>query len=301
MNDLPPPPPPPPPGRGRGQQRPDDTGRGRTRTDKKPKGAELNGDATSASGKGPGSWPRWTIWVLIGVLAAAFLVPSLWPSSGGESLEYSEWRTQVIEGNIATAEISTESGKINGEFVNGDKYTTAGGGERGVSAEDEQLMIENDVQYKFIPPSNNWLLGVLSIFLPVMLIIGFFVWMQRRAQGQMGGVMSIGKSKAKVYVETDTKVTFADVAGVDEALAELREIVEFLREPRRYGRLGARVPKGVLLVGPPGTGKTLFARAVAGEAGVGFLSVTGSDFMEMFVGVGASRVRDLFQQARRMG
>jgi cell division protease FtsH len=295
MNNLPPPPPPPPPGRGRGQQRPDDRG-----TDRKHKGSDPKPDG-EPSGKGPGSWPRWTIWVLIGVLAAAFLVPSLWPSNDGETLEYSEWRTQVIEGNIATAEINTGSGKISGEFDNGDKYTTSGGGERGVSEADEQLLIEQDVQYKFIPPSNNWLLGVLSIFLPVMLIIGFFVWMQRRAQGQMGGVMSIGKSKAKSYDLDKPSTTFDDIAGYAGVKQEITEVVDFLRMPERFREIGARVPKGILLVGPPGTGKTLFARAVAGEAGVGFLSVTGSDFMEMFVGVGASRVRDLFQQARRMG
>ncbi len=239
--------------------------------------------------------------MLIGVLAAAFLVPSLWPSSDGETLEYSEWRTQVIEGNIATAEINNSSGKINGEFVNGDKYSTVGGGERGVSAEDEQLMIDNDVQYKFVPETNNWFLGLLTIFLPVMLIIGFFVWMQRRAQGQMGGVMSIGKSKAKAYDADKPSTTFDDIAGYTGVKQEITEVVDFLRMPERFREIGARVPKGILLVGPPGTGKTLFARAVAGEAGVGFLSVTGSDFMEMFVGVGASRVRDLFQQARRMG
>jgi cell division protease FtsH len=118
-------------------------------------------------------------------------------------------------------------------------------------------------------------------------------------QGLGGGFLSIGKSKVKVYVETDTKVTFADVAGVDEAKQELKEIVEFLKDPRTYGRLGARVPKGVLLVGPPGTGKTLLARAVAGEAGVPFFSMSGSEFVEMFVGVGAARVRDLFEQARQ--
>jgi ATP-dependent Zn protease len=119
-----------------------------------------------------------------------------------------------------------------------------------------------------------------------------------RQLGGPGGLLSIGKSKAKVYVETDTKVTFADVAGVDEAKDELREIVRFLREPKAYGRLGARMPKGVLLVGPPGTGKTLLAKAVAGEAGVPFFFISGSEFVEMFVGVGAARVRDLFEQAR---
>ncbi len=304
MNDLPPPPPPPPPGRGRGSKRPDDAAdrrHGERPPANKAKGNELNADGSPSGGRGPGSWPRWTIWVLVGVLAAAFLVPSLWPSSSGESLEYSEWRTQMIEGNIATAEINTGSGKITGEFTNGDKYTTTGRADTGVSDADQELMIENDVQFTFVAPSNNWLLGILSIFLPVMLIIGFFVWMQRRAQGQMGGVMSIGKSKAKAYDADRPSTTFDDIAGYTGVKQEITEVVDFLRMPERFREIGARVPKGILLVGPPGTGKTLFARAVAGEAGVGFLSVTGSDFMEMFVGVGASRVRDLFQQARRMG
>jgi cell division protease FtsH len=302
MNDLPPPPPPPPPGRGRGQRRPADGDDGSPRKRPTPdRGQGTDPDTPGGSGRGPGSWPRWTIWVLIGVLAAAFLVPTLWPSDDGASLEYSEWRTQVIEGNIATAEISNGSGRITGEFANGDKYNTSGGGDRGISEADEELLIENNVQYKFIPQSNNWLLGVLTIFLPVMLIIAFFVWMQRRAQGQMGGVMSIGKSKAKSYDADRPSTTFDDIAGYAGVKQEITEVVDFLRMPERFAEIGARVPKGILLVGPPGTGKTLFARAVAGEAGVGFLSVTGSDFMEMFVGVGASRVRDLFQQARRMG
>ena len=135
----------------------------------------------------------------------------------------------------------------------------------------------------------------------MLLIIGFFVWMQRRAAGQMGNVMSIGRSRAKAYTSDRPSTTFADIAGYEGVKQEITEVVDFLRMPDRFREIGARVPKGMLLVGPPGTGKTLFARAVAGEAGVGFLSVTGSDFMEMFVGVGASRVRDLFQQARRMG
>jgi cell division protease FtsH len=298
MNDLPPPPPPPPPGRGRGQRRPDDSSRSHGAADKKPKGGL---DTEGGGGRGPGSWPRWTIWVLVGVLAAAFLVPSLWPSDDGQELDYSEWRTQLIEGNIATAEINTGSGRITGEFTNGDKFTTTGRAETGVSDADQELLIEQGVDFTFVAPSNNWLLGVLTIFLPVMLIIAFFVWMQRRAQGQMGGVMSIGKSKAKSYDLDRPSTTFDDIAGYAGVKQEITEVVDFLRMPERFREIGARVPKGILLVGPPGTGKTLFARAVAGEAGVGFLSVTGSDFMEMFVGVGASRVRDLFQQARRMG
>jgi len=149
---------------------------------------------------------------------------------------------------------------------------------------------------------NTFLPNLLSWIVPSLLF--FFVWaffirrMAERAGGG-GGLMAVGKSKAKVYVETDTKVTFADVAGVDEAEAELQETVAFLKNPTSYGRLGARMPKGVLLVGPPGTGKTLLARAVAGEAGVPFFSISGSEFVEMFVGVGAARVRDLFEQARK--
>ncbi len=146
------------------------------------------------------------------------------------------------------------------------------------------------------------LLGdILSWIVPTLLFLGVWMFVIRGVANRQGfgGLMSIGKSRAKVYVVKDTKVTFADVAGVDEAKEELREVVEFLRDPKRYGRLGARVPKGVLLVGPPGTGKTLLARAVAGEAGVKFFSISGSEFVEMFVGVGAARVRDLFEQARK--
>ena len=143
----------------------------------------------------------------------------------------------------------------------------------------------------------------LSWIVPAALFFGVWMFVIRRMGqgGGLGGLMAIGKSHAKVYVETDTKVTFADVAGVDEAKEELKEVVDFLKDPQSYGRLGARVPKGVLLVGPPGTGKTLLARAVAGEAGVPFFSITGSEFVEMFVGVGAARVRDLFEQARKQG
>src|SRR4030095_2131425 len=143
--------------------------------------------------------------------------------------------------------------------------------------------------------------NILSWVLPVVVFFGLWMFVFRtisEKHGVGGGFMTVGKSKAKVYVETDTKVTFADVAGVDEAKAELQEIVHFLKDPKKYGRLGGRMPKGVLLVGPPGTGKTLLAKAVAGEAKVPFFSISGSEFVEMFVGVGAARVRDLFQQAR---
>src|SRR5262249_41935004 len=140
---------------------------------------------------------------------------------------------------------------------------------------------------------------LLSWVVPAVVFFGLWTFLARRmSQGLGGGLMSIGKSKAKVYVESDTGVRFDDVAGVDEAKDELREIVEFLKNPEQYGRLGGRMPKGVLLVGPPGTGKALLAKAVAGQAGVPFFSISGSEFVEMFVGVGAARVRDLFEQAR---
>ena len=150
---------------------------------------------------------------------------------------------------------------------------------------------------------SNFFSNLLSWVLPVVIFFGIWIFLLRRmAMGGMGsgGLMSIGKSKAKIYVEKDTKTTFGDVAGVEEAKAELKEVVDFLKDPQSYGVLGARLPRGVLLVGPPGTGKTLLARAVAGEAGVTFLSISGSEFVEMFVGVGAARVRDLFEQARKM-
>ncbi len=150
-------------------------------------------------------------------------------------------------------------------------------------------------------PSSTFLSTILSWVLPIFIF--YLIWtygFRRMAERQgLGGLMSIGKSRAKVYVETDTKVTFKDVAGVDEAKFELQEVVAFLRDPTSFGRLGARIPKGILLVGPPGTGKTLLARAVAGEAGVPFFSISGAEFVEMFVGVGAARVRDLFEQARK--
>ena len=145
---------------------------------------------------------------------------------------------------------------------------------------------------------STFLRDLLSLILPVALFFGLWWFLIRRMGAGTGGLMQIGKSKARVYVESDTGVTFADVAGVDEAKDELREIVDFLKDPERYGRLGGRMPKGVLLVGPPGTGKTLLAKAVAGEARVPFFSISGSEFVEMFVGVGAARVRDLFEQAR---
>ncbi|HXO92333.1 MAG TPA: ATP-dependent zinc metalloprotease FtsH [Stellaceae bacterium] len=160
-------------------------------------------------------------------------------------------------------------------------------------------LTKHGVTYSGVVES-HWIADLLSWILPAVFFVGIWMFAIRRmGQGGLGGLMTIGKSRAKIYVEKETKVTFADVAGVDEAKDELVEIVNFLKEPKTYGRLGGRAPKGVLLVGPPGTGKTLLARAVAGEAGVPFFSISGAEFVEMFVGVGAARVRDLFEQARQ--
>ncbi|MEX0914633.1 MAG: ATP-dependent zinc metalloprotease FtsH, partial [Wenzhouxiangellaceae bacterium] len=194
--------------------------------------------------------------------------------------------------------ISVSADKIRGTL----KAPDAEGRERVESVRIEpgfaKDLAEYGVEFSGVIDS-NWLANVLSWVLPVAIFFGIWMFFIRRLTdgSGFGGLMSVGKSNAKVYVEQDTKVTFADVAGVDEAKAELAEIVAFLKDPTGYGRLGARMPKGVLLVGPPGTGKTLLARAVAGEAGVPFFSISGSEFVEMFVGVGAARVRDLFEQA----
>src|SRR5262249_42063926 len=145
---------------------------------------------------------------------------------------------------------------------------------------------------------NSWLVSILVGWIPILLLIGFFWWMASKASRAQSGMFGFGRMKARRYSSEQPKITFADVAGADEAKAELQEEVDFLANPGKYRELGARIPKGVLLVGPPGTGKTLMARAVAGEAGVPFFSINASEFVEMFVGVGASRVRDLFRQAK---
>ncbi len=169
-----------------------------------------------------------------------------------------------------------------------------------VRMDDQDLLERLDkqgIKYTALP-DRSWLTSMVSYLLPMLLLVGLWLYIFRRLSAGPGGIMSIGKSKARVYVEDETRVTFADVAGVEEAEEELKEIIEFLQNPAKFQVLGGKIPKGVLLVGPPGTGKTLLARAVAGEAGTPFLSLTGSDFVEMFVGVGAARVRDLFQQAQ---
>jgi cell division protease FtsH len=238
------------------------------------------------------------VYMMIAV-AGVLLVHNLWSTTQSvATLPYSEFQRLLRENKV-------ENVSIGARDLQGDLKEPLDGRKRFITTRVEpEIAAELDkhkVSYAGRIESN--MLGtLLSWIVPVLLFFGLWFFLIRRMASQMGGgggMMAIGKSKAKVYVETDTKTTFQDVAGVEEAKEELAEVVAFLKDPKSYGRLGARMPKGVLLVGPPGTGKTLLARSVAGEAGVPFFSISGSEFVEMFVGVGAARVRDLFEQARR--
>ncbi|MDE2704834.1 MAG: ATP-dependent zinc metalloprotease FtsH [Gemmatimonadota bacterium] len=211
-----------------------------------------------------------------------------------ETLPYSQFRDWIKSGQVVECTFS-------GEFIHG--RANVDGREisfRTAAIDDPELIgLLEEHQVEFTrQPSNNWFTQLLSWILPALIFVGIWLFIIRRMSGG-GGLMSIGKSKAKVYMEKGTGITFDDVAGIQEAKEELLEIVEFLRTPERFQALGGRIPRGVLLVGPPGTGKTLLAKAVAGEASVPFFSLSGSDFVEMFVGVGAARVRDLFDQAKK--
>lgn len=243
--------------------------------------------------------PRWATWAIIAVVILLIAGPRLWPASKATELSYTEFLDRVGQGQVLNIKINNLSNVISGKLKDGGEFVTTGA--VSLSASDETLLKEKGVDYDYATPQGNFFTNLIPLLLPFVMIMGFFFWMQRRAMGQAGSIMSIGRSRAKNYNADKPATTFADVAGYAGVKQEIKEVVDFLKMPESFKEIGARVPKGVLLVGPPGTGKTLFARAVAGEAGVGFLSVTGSDFMEMFVGVGASRVRDLFQQARKMG
>lgn len=238
-------------------------------------------------------------WYVIAALFAVFAIQDFLRTEGHvKTIPYSQFQQLANEGKLTDMVVGSSS--ITGSFVEKAEGQPKHFVTLRVDPALAQTLAKPNVTFSGEPPP-----GLLaSLFSWLAPFLGFaLIWMfliRRMAAGQgAGGMMAIGKSKAKVYVEKDTKVTFADVAGVDEAMDELKEIVAFLKEPDSYGRLGARMPKGVLLVGPPGTGKTLLARAVAGEAGVPFFSISGSEFVEMFVGVGAARVRDLFEQARQ--
>ena len=249
------------------------------------------------------SWGRWVPWVVVAAIVAFLLLAQLAPkSSSATTLTYTEFVSAAQAGQVKTVKYNKDTGDMSGtltEARNGSTEFKSSGPAQQLPDDVEKVIRDKGGQVTYVSNQPNYLGDILLWVLPFVLLIGFFVWMNRRAQGQMGAVMNIGRSKAKVYTTEKPKTTFADVAGYGAVKQEISEVVDFLKNPGKFRDIGARIPKGVLLVGPPGTGKTLIARAVAGEAGVPFISVTGSDFMEMFVGVGAARVRDLFQTARK--
>ncbi len=233
--------------------------------------------------------------VLFVLILALFSLFSGGPSAlSAHPVSYSDFVKSVENGSVTTVTLDGERVLYRGK--DGQNYATI----RPSDAEVTKLLIEKGVTVEATPQEESGFFSLLSLLLPVGLIIAFWFFMMNRMQGGgKGGAMGFGKSKAKLLTEKHGRVTFDDVAGIDEAKEELEEIVEFLRNPQKFSRLGGKIPKGALLVGPPGTGKTLLARAIAGEAGVPFFTISGSDFVEMFVGVGASRVRDMFEQAKK--
>ena len=252
----------------------------------------------------PPSPTRWLPWLIIGVLLVGglFFFNFGRTSTPKADLSYSQFQKAVENGTVQSVEFDPGSGNITGTFKTeqgGKKQFTSSGPNNDFQATEIARLEEKGVNFKYVRAGSDILGTILIWVIPFALIIGIFIWINRRAQGQMGAVMNIGRSRAKVYATEKPKTTFNDVAGYGPVKQEIAEVVDFLKNPGKFKQIGARIPKGVLLVGPPGTGKTLIARAVAGEAGVPFVSVTGSDFMEMFVGVGAARGRDLFQTARK--
>ncbi|MGD8317648.1 MAG: ATP-dependent zinc metalloprotease FtsH, partial [Myxococcales bacterium] len=244
--------------------------------------------------------PRLGLMYLLAAIIAGSLLLQVWETRSGPvaTIPYSEFQSLLDQGKVKEVVVTDDT-------LRGELKEPVDGKTRFETNRVEQDLVK-DLQghgVKYSKEQQSALFQALaSWLLPLVLLFGFWIFLSRRmaAMGGPGaGLMSVGKSKAKVYMETDTRVTFTDVAGVDEAKQELEEVVAFLKDPKSYGRLGARMPRGILLIGPPGTGKTLLARAVAGEAEVPFFSISGSEFVEMFVGVGAARVRDLFDQARQ--
>lgn len=234
------------------------------------------------------------LWGIISLLMVALFNAFSAPQAPQTKMDYSAFLQSVEEGKIS--EVTLQGRKIVGRTLEGTAFQS-------YAPDDPQLvphLVSKNVIVRAEPPEEaSWLTTILVSWLPMLLIIGVWVFFMRQMQGGGGKAMSFGRSRARMVSQESARVTFADVAGIDEAKEELSEVVDFLSNPKKFTRLGGRIPKGVLLVGPPGTGKTLLARAVAGEAGVPFYSISGSDFVEMFVGVGASRVRDLFAQGKK--
>ncbi|MCF6292343.1 MAG: ATP-dependent zinc metalloprotease FtsH [Robiginitomaculum sp.] len=237
------------------------------------------------------------LWAIIILLVVSLF--SMMQSSGSKApaseISFSTLMREAEAGRVA--DVTLSGMKLSGNYTGGGQFTST------TTYPDTELaskLSDAGVDVTVKPEGRGLLFTILMNFLPIMLLIGFWLFYMRQMQGGgKGGAMGFGKSKARLLTENQTKVTFGDVAGIDEAKEELEEIVEFLKDPSKFQRLGGKIPKGALLIGPPGTGKTLLARAVAGEAGVPFFTISGSDFVEMFVGVGASRVRDMFEQAKK--
>ncbi|WP_018085219.1 ATP-dependent zinc metalloprotease FtsH [Desulfurispora thermophila] len=240
-----------------------------------------------------------SIYLLIVLVIVALMKYAAPETTTVEQIRYDQFLELINRGEVASVSIQAEDGVnlITGETKTGSKFElTAPQNDQVLNT----LLQEKNIPRRYIkPPQPAWWTGLLTSLLPILIFVFLFFFLMQQTQGGGNRVMSFGKSRARMITDDKRRVTFADVAGADEVKEELQEIVEFLKNPHKYNELGARIPKGVLLFGPPGTGKTLLARAVAGEAGVPFFTISGSDFVEMFVGVGASRVRDLFDQAKK--
>jgi len=240
---------------------------------------------------------NFALWVIIILLVVALVMLFQNPGqrAASQDITFSQLLTDVDAGHVR--EVTIAGNEITGHYSDNRAFSTYAPNDPTLV----QSLYKKNVTISAKPPSdgNNWLLTLLVNGLPLIAIFGVWIFLSRQMQGAGGKAMGFGKSKAKLLTEAHGRVTFEDVAGVDEAKEDLQEIVEFLRDPQRFQRLGGRIPRGVLLIGPPGTGKTLLARAIAGEANVPFFTISGSDFVEMFVGVGASRVRDMFEQAKK--
>jgi len=234
------------------------------------------------------------LWLVISLIFVLLFHLFNQPQQAIESIVYSDFIGHIERGQVM--EVTIQGDKVTGKLIDGRSFRTYAP----MDAELVSLLKGKKVRIAAKPAGESpWYMTILISWFPMILLIGIWIFFMRQMQAGGGKAMSFGKSKARLMTEKSKKVTFEDVAGIDEAKAELEEIIDFLKDPRKFTRLGGRIPKGVLLIGPPGTGKTLLARAIAGEAEVPFLSISGSDFVEMFVGVGASRVRDLFDQGKK--
>ena len=235
------------------------------------------------------------LWLVIGMIMIALFNIFNQPLNNQSDVIFSEFMDQVESGKIS--EVTIQGDRVSGKYIDGSSFQTM------TPSKDQDLvrvLREKGVRIVVVPPEQtSWYMNILISWFPMILLLGIWIFFMRQMQSGGGKALSFGKSKARLMNEDKNKITFKDVAGVDEAKEELHEIIEFLKEPQKFNKLGGKIPKGVLLVGPPGTGKTLLAKAIAGEANVPFFSISGSDFVEMFVGVGASRVRDLFAQGKK--